>query len=202
MVVDDHPVVREGFAAILSDEPAFRVVGEAGTGEAALREAERLRPDVVVLDGRLPSLSATETCAALTARLPGVRVVIAVTFLDRASVARARAAGAHGVVLKGSEPATIRDAVRVVASGGTFVDPRARPAGRSDRARSARPFALTPRELSVLELLPRGLTNNAIGAELWISEDTVKTHVKSILLKLGARDRAEAAVIALREGLI
>jgi two-component system, NarL family, response regulator DevR len=200
VVVDDHPVVRHGLIAILSDEPAFRVVGEASSGEETLRLVARSRPRVVVMDGRLPSLSPIEVCAALVTRQPDVRVILAVTFLDRTTITRAQSAGAHGVVLKDSEPATIRDSVRVVAGGGRFVDPRARPHRATGSARQ--PFGLTPRQLTVLQLLPRGLTNGAIGAELWISEDTVKTHVKAILAKLGARDRAEAAVIALREGLV
>jgi DNA-binding NarL/FixJ family response regulator len=200
VVIDDHAVVREGLAAILSDEPSFRVVATVESCDAASPEIERLRPRVVVIDDGLPG--AHEYCASLTARYPNVRAILAATFAEESGVVRARGSGAHGVVLKDSEPSTIRDAVRAVARGATFLDPRAAPEGRRSHADAHRPFGLTPRERAVLRLLPRGLTNRAIGAELWISEDTVKTHMKAILLKLGARDRAEAAVIAVREGLV
>ena len=198
LVVDDHPVVREGLIAVLSDEPDFHVVGETDSGEAALNEVVRLRPLVVVMDTQLPSLPARSVCTTLRERHPAVRVVLAATFLDRWSIASIFASGAHGVVLKDSEPPTIRQAVRVVASGATYLDPRA---GSITRAKHDNAFRLTPRELSIVRLLPRGMTNQAIGAELWISEETVKTHLKAILVKLGARDRAEAAMIALQEGL-
>lgn len=194
-VVDDHPRVREGLVAVLSDEPDFRVVGEASSALQAITMIERLRPAAVLLDDRLPDAGGREVCAAITARWPGVRVILMVTFLDRTAVRSAMAAGAHGLVLKDSEPSAIRDAVRAVTQGRRFVDARARRPG------ATRPFGLTPRELDVVELLPRGLTNSGIAGELGISEDTVKTHMKSIRLKLRARDRTEAAAIALREGL-
>lgn len=199
LVVDDHPVVREGLSAVLADDPDFRVVGEAANGEEAMVMVERHRPDVVLLDERLPTTSGREVCAAIARRYPTVRVILATTFLDRSSIHSATAAGASGLLLKDSEPATIRAAVRTVADGRTFVDDRAR--GKSASARGERPFGLTPRELEVVALLPRGLTNARIAAELGVSEDTVKTHLKSIRLKLRARDRTEAAAIALREGL-
>ena len=201
VVVDDHPVVREGLIAVLSDEPDFRVVGEADTGEAALREVAGLRPRVVLLDTQLPTMPAQSVCDALLERHPEVRVVLAATFLDRWSIASMVASGAHGLVLKDSEPSTIRDAIRAVARNETYLDPRAAPRITGRRSTSENPFGLTPRELTIVRLLPLGMTNRAIGAELWISEDTVKTHLKAILVKLAARDRAEAAAIAVREGL-
>jgi DNA-binding NarL/FixJ family response regulator len=201
LVVDDHPVVREGLSAVLADDPDFRVVGEAANGEEAMMMVERHRPDVVLLDERLPTTSGREVCAAIARRYPTVRVILATTFLDRSSIHSATAAGASGLLLKDSEPSTIRAAVRTVAAGRTFVDERASSAIASRKGRARGPFGLTPRELEVVELLPRGLTNARIAAELGVSEDTVKTHLKSIRLKLRARDRAEAAAIALREGL-
>ncbi|HEY7873799.1 MAG TPA: response regulator transcription factor [Actinomycetota bacterium] len=202
VVVDDHAVVREGLTAVLSDEPDFRVVGEAAGAAEALHVVERVRPRVVVVDDRLPSTSGRELCATLTARYPSIRIVLAMTFLDRWSVQAARAAGAAGLILKDSEPTTIREAVRAVAAGRSFLDPRVR-RGTDNRTapRAARPFGLTGRELDVVALLPRGMTNAAIAAELGVSRDTVKTHVRSILAKLRARDRTEAAAIAMREGL-
>lgn len=204
LVVDDHPVVREGLIAILGDDPEVAVCGEAGTAAEAIAEAERLRPDVVVLDVRMPGASGVEVCADLAARLPATRVVMLTSFPNDGVMVNAFSAGAHGFVLKESEPAVIRQAVRTVAEGATFADPKV--AGKlvalATRGRRAKgPFDLTLQEMRVLELLPRGLTNHEIGDRLGIGENTVKTHLRNLMRKLGARDRVEAAAIALREGL-
>jgi two-component system response regulator DevR len=204
LVVDDHPVVREGLIAILGDDPGFAVCGQAGTATDAIAEAERLRPDVVVLDVRLPGATGIEVCADLAARVPTARVVMLTSFPNDGVMMNAFAAGARGFVLKESEPAVIRQAVRTVADGATFADPKV--AGKlvalATRGRRAKgPFDLTLQEMRVLELLPRGLTNNEIGDRLGIGENTVKTHLRNLMRKLGARDRVEAAAIALREGL-
>ncbi len=204
MLVDDHPVVREGLAAILGDEPDFNVVGEAGTGEQAVERFDRLRADLVLIDARLPGMSGIEACSELTRRFPGVRVVIITSFPSEATMVDAFAAGARGLVVKESDAARVREAVRVVASGQTFVDPRVAAkivALATKGRRVSGPFGLTLQEMRVVELLPRGLTNRAIGKELGISEETVKVHVRGAKRKLGANHRAEAAAIALREGL-
>lgn len=203
LVVDDHPVVREGLIAILNG-PDLAVCGQAGDGGQALSEAARLRPDVVILDVRLPGTTGVEVCAELRERIPGTRVVMLTSFPNHGVVMSAFAAGACGFVLKESDPAVIRQAVRTVADGSTFADPKvaAKLVALATRGRRAKgPFDLTLQEMRVLELLPRGLTNNEIGERLGIGENTVKTHLRNVMRKLGARDRVEAAAIALREGL-
>jgi len=204
LVADDHPVVREGIAAILSSVPGIDIVGQAGTGREVLAAADRLRPDIVMIDLRLPDQSGIEVCAALRERESRSRTVIVTSFPNEGALMSAFENGAKGFVIKGSEPSALRDAVRIVAGGGTYVDPRT--ASRlvtlaTKRRRLRGPFDLTGQELRVIELLPRGLTNRAIGRELGVHEETIKTHVKHILQKLRARDRAQAAAIALREGL-
>jgi DNA-binding NarL/FixJ family response regulator len=204
LIVDDHPIVREGLAAVLSAEPDFTVVGQAESAERALAEVDRLRPDVVLLDIRLPGMSGTEACEELSRRHPNTRVIVLTSFASTGSLVQSFSAGAKGFVLKESQPAVLREAVRVVGNGETFTDPRvgAKLAAMASRNRRAKgPFGLTIQEMRVIELLPRGLTNREIGGELGISEDTVKTHVRHALRKLNARDRVEAAAIALREGL-
>jgi two-component system, NarL family, response regulator DevR len=196
--------VREGLAAVLSAEPDFTVVGQAESAERALIEVDRLRPDVVLLDIRLPGMSGTEACAELVKRQPNARVIVLTSFASTGSLVQSFSAGARGFVLKESQPAVLREAVRTVAQGETFTDPRvgAKLVALASRNRRAKgPFGLTIQEMRVIELLPRGLTNREIGGELGISEDTVKTHVRHALRKLNARDRVEAAAIALREGL-
>ena len=204
LVVDSHPVVREGLIAILGDEPNFSVCGQAGTAGDALSAAARLRPDVVVLDGRIPGGTGVELCADLAVRLPATRVVMLTSIPNDGVMMNAFAAGARGFVLKESDPAVIRQAVQTVAEGATYADPKV--AGKlvalATRGRRAKgPFDLTLQEMRVLELLPRGLTNHEIGDRLGIGENTVKTHLRNLMRKLGARDRVEAAAIALREGL-
>jgi DNA-binding NarL/FixJ family response regulator len=204
LIVDDHPVVREGLIAILGDEPDFAVCGQAGTATEAIAEAARLRPDVIVLDVRLPGATGVEVCAELGERLPGTRVVMLTSFPNDGVMMNAFAAGARGFVLKESDPAVIRQAVRTVSDGATFADPKvaAKLVALAARGRRAKgPFDLTMQEMRVLELLPRGLTNHEIGDRLGIGENTVKTHLRNLMRKLGARDRVQAAAIALREGL-
>lgn len=204
LVVDGQPVVREGLLSILSEDPGIVVCGQAGSAADALAEAVRLRPHVVVLDGRIPGATGVEMCADLATRVPATRVVMLTSFPNDGVMMNAFAAGARGFVLKESEPRVIRQAVRSVAEGATYADPKV--AGKlvalATRGRRAKgPFDLTLQEMRVLELLPRGLTNHEIGDRLGIGENTVKTHLRNLMRKLNARDRVEAAAIALREGL-
>lgn len=202
--MDDHPIVREGLAAILSAEPDFTVVGQAESAERGLVEVERLRPDIVLLDVRLPGMSGTEACVEVLQRYPRARVIMLTSFPSTGALVQAFSAGAKGFVMKESQPAVLREAVRTVGQGDTFTDPRVGAkliALASRNRRTKGPFGLTLQEMRVVELLPRGFTNKEIGNELGITEDTVKTHVRHSLRKLKARDRVEAAAIALREGL-
>ena len=189
---------------MLSAEPDFKVVGQAENAERGLVEAERLRPDVVLLDVRLPGMSGTQACAELVRHHKAISVIMLTSFPSTGALMDAFAAGAKGFVLKESQPAVLREAVRSVGQGQTFTDPRigANLVARASRNRRTKgPFGLTIQEMRVIELLPRGLTNREIGEELGIKEDTVKTHMRNALRKLKARDRVEAAAIALREGL-
>jgi DNA-binding NarL/FixJ family response regulator len=204
LVVDDHPVVREGLMSIMSNEPDFVVVGEAGTGDEALQQAERLRPDVVLLDIRMPGMTGVEACEQLVKRRSDLHVILLTSLPNDGVMVAGFDAGARGFVLKGSSTATLRQAVRTVADGGTFADPKvaAKLVALASKKRTAKgPYGLTLQEMRVLELLPRGLGNRAIGEEMGVSEETVKTHVRNAIRKLGAKDRVEAAAIALREGL-
>lgn len=204
LLVDDHPIVREGLAAVLADEPDFSIAGQAESGEQALREASRIRPDITVMDVRLPGISGIETCEKLLARQPSVRVLMLTSFPNEGAVVRAFAAGARGFVLKESESTILREAVRAVAAGETYADPRVAAklaAFASNRRRAKGPHGLSLQEMRVLEKLPRGLSNEEIGHELGISVHTVKSHIRNLRYKLKAKDRAEAAAIALKEGL-
>jgi DNA-binding NarL/FixJ family response regulator len=204
LIVDDHPVVREGIVAILGDDPDIQVIGQAGSGEEALEKVTTTRPDVVVMDSRLPGISGAEACLEMARRQPSARVIIVTSFPNEGAMMAAFDAQARGFLLKGSEPIVIRQAVRTVADGGTYTDPRlaARLVALATRGRRAKgPFDLTLQEMRVVELLPRGMTNREIGTVLGVSEHTVKTHLYNAMHKLGAKDRAEAAAIALREGL-
>ena len=204
-LTDDHPVVREGVAATLSDEPDFNVVGQGGTAEDLLERAGRLEPHVAVVDQRLPGIDGNEACRRLRAKHPRVRVLMLTSFDHEQAMLRAFGAGANGFAVKQSAPETLRLAVRVVAGGGTFIDPLIahRLVNMVIRRRQANgPHDLTPTEMEVLAYLPKGLTNRQIGNELGVAVETVKTHVGHVLRKLGATHRSEAATIALREGLL
>jgi DNA-binding NarL/FixJ family response regulator len=217
MIVDDQAVVRAGFAAILGAEPDLTVVGEAGTGEQALALAAEVRPDVVLMDIRMPGmdgLAATERITASVTSLSGdaVRVLVLTTFgLDEYVFAALRA-GASGFLLKDAQPQTVIDAVRLVAAGEGMLDPGVTrqlinafvngapvPASGGESGELAQ---LTDRELDVLRLAARGLSNAEIAGELVVSTSTVKTHMNAILGKLKLRDRVQATIFAYETGLI
>jgi DNA-binding NarL/FixJ family response regulator len=204
LIADDHPVVREGVSGILAADVDVRVVGATGSGEDALRQIEALRPDVLVIDIRLPGMSGVEVCTVLRERFPRVKAVILTAFAADGVLMEALAAGARGFVLKESGPAVLREAVHAVARGDTYVDPRvtAKLVAVATRGRRAKgPLGLTVQEMRILELLPKGLTNRQIGEELGITEATVKTHLHNAMRKLRATNRAQAVALAQREGL-
>jgi len=204
LVADDHPVVREGVTSILAADPELRVVGDAGSGEEALRRATATHPDVLVIDVRLPGMSGVEVCTVLQERNPRIRTVVLTAFPGDGVLMEALAAGARGFVLKESGPAVLRDAVHAVARGDTYVDPRvtAKLVALLTRGRRAKgPFGLTVQELRVVALLPRGLTNRQIGDQLGVSEATIKSHLYSAMRKLHASNRAQVVAVAEREGL-
>jgi two-component system response regulator DevR len=204
LVADDHPVVREGVISILTADAEIRVLADCASGEDALRYLAENRVDILVIDVRLPGMSGVEVCAVLRERQPRLRTVILTAFPGDGVLMEALAAGARGFVLKESGPAVLRSAVRAVAKGDTYVDPRvtAKLVAVATRGRQAKgPFGLTMQELRVVELLPRGLTNRQIGGELGVSEATVKTHLHNAMRKLQAANRAQVVAVAQREGL-
>ncbi|GAA0923814.1 response regulator transcription factor [Streptomyces thermoalcalitolerans] len=194
LVVEDHAVVRSGLVALLSGELGIRVVGQAADGEAALAEAERLRPDVVLLDIDLPGMDGIAVAAALAEKLPDCRTLM-LTALDRPGhLTRAMSAGASGYLLKSATPAETADAIRRVAAGGRVIDPRM----RDDPAGEASP--LTERETEVLRLASSGAHAREIAAELFLSVGTVRNRLSSAVGKLHARTLVDAIRIAERHG--
>jgi len=221
LLVDDQQLVRTGFRMILQDEPGIEVVGEAADGRAALDAAVRLRPDVIVMDLRMPVMDGVEATRRLTAPTPpdagagaatAPRVLVLTTFDADEYVVEALRAGASGFLLKDVTPADFVSALRLVAAGDALLAPsvtrrlldrfRDRLPAPADAARHERLKELTERELEVLRLLARGLSNREIADELVVAEPTVKTHVSHVLDKLELRDRAQAVVLAYEIGLV
>ena len=205
VLVDDHAIVRQGLRAILDREPDLRVVGEAGTSEEALAVVRRTRPAIVLLDLKLSTGADTEgleLCAALTERHPSAGVLVLTTFLDDTLVMEAIQRGARGYVVKDVDTTELVRSIRAVARNQSAFDPRSAAAMvRSLRVRTRQP-GLTDRELNVLRLIARGLSNRDIGRELFISETTVKFHVRNIMRKLEVTSRAEAVYEASKNGVI
>jgi DNA-binding NarL/FixJ family response regulator len=201
--------MRAGLRAVLSSDPSIAVVGEAATGRAAVTAAARLRPDLVLMDVRMPDGDGIAATREVLATAPAVRVVILTTFEDDDYIFGALAAGASGFLLKRTRPEELLAAIHTVASGDSLLSPSvtrtviermaAQPAP-AVRA-SALLADLTPREREVLELIARGLANGEIATALVIEESTVKTHVKRILMKLRLRDRIQAVIFAYESGL-
>ncbi|MFI5493853.1 response regulator [Actinoplanes sp. NPDC051859] len=211
MVVDDQLMVRAGIAAIVDAEPDMEIAGEAGDGTAALEVAARVRPDVVLMDIRMPGMDGLTATSLLTAAPEPPRVLVLTTFHQDAYVYEALKAGASGFVLKDTEPADLLAAIRVVASGEAMLSPAVTrrlidafaggtvvPATTEDQ----RVTGLTPREREVLVSIARGLSNAEIGAALGITTGTVKAHVNALLAKLGVRDRVQATIVAYDLGLV
>jgi NarL family two-component system response regulator LiaR len=205
LVVDDHAVVREGLRAFLELQDGIEVAGEAADGEEALEAAERLRPDVVLMDLVMPRLDGLGAMRALRERVPGARVIVLTSFFDDDKLLPALRAGAAGYLLKNAEPQELARAVRAAYAGEALLDPvvAARLVQALGQAGDEEPLdRLTPREREVLQLIGRGFPNKRIALELRLSEKTVKTHVSHVLAKLDVTDRTQAAVVAVRAGLV
>lgn len=211
LVCDDQEMIRSGLVTIIDAQPDLEVAGECGDGRTAVELAEELRPDVVVMDVRMPGLDgieATERLAGAGADRP-VKILVVTTFNLDEYVYEALRAGAGGFLLKDAPPAQLLHGIRMVAGGAALLDPEVtrqlvgKYADRIRPTRAARTESpLTPRELEVLRLMADGLSNGEIAADLVISPETVKTFVSRILTKLGLRDRVQAVVHAYRHGLV
>lgn len=200
MLADDHPVVREGLIAMLESADGVTVVGEAGSGEEAVVQAEALRPDVILLDLRMGGMDGVAATVEILRRRPDSKVVIVTTYEDDTDILRAVEAGAAGYLLKGSSRQELIGAVLGAARGETVLTPSL--AGKLFRARMPAHSALSERECAVLRLVGRGLTNAEIGSELFISEATVKTYLLRCFKKLGVSDRTAAVMTAMERGLL
>ncbi|MEV5297495.1 MULTISPECIES: MadR family response regulator transcription factor [Amycolatopsis methanolica group] len=205
VLVDDHAIVRQGLRSILEREEDITVIGEAATAAEARAVVERTRPDIVLLDLKLSTGSDTEgleICSELTARYPELGVLVLTTFLDDALVVEAIHRGARGYVIKDVDTTGLVSSIRAVARNESAFDSRSASAMvRSIRTAPEEPV-LTSREQGVLELLARGLSNRDIGSRLFISETTVKFHVRNIMRKIDASSRAEVVYEASKRGLI
>jgi DNA-binding NarL/FixJ family response regulator len=199
LIVDDHEVVREGLRLSLSRTAHIRVVGEAADGRSAIDLVGRRRPNVVLMDVRMPVLDGLEATKELTAKDPSVAVLIFTAYSERSLLARGLESGAKGYILKEAPHDTLVRAIERVAAGDTFIDPALMPSFLSGRERDE---MLTPREREILQLLADGMSNADAAKRLFISQETVKSHVRHILAKLEADTRTQAVAIALRDAII
>jgi DNA-binding NarL/FixJ family response regulator len=205
LVVDDHPVVRDGLVAMLATQPDFSVVGQAGGGQDALQLASELQPDVICLDLEMPGIDGVQVLEALQSAGDPSRVIVFTAYDTDERIHAALRAGAKGYLLKGAPREELFRAVRVVCQGGSLLEPVVASRLIDQIARglpSDLPEPLTEREMEVLHLLAQGKTNKEIAAELVVTERTVKFHVSSILRKLNASNRTEAVTLAHQLGLI
>jgi DNA-binding NarL/FixJ family response regulator len=210
LIVDDDDLMRAGLRAVLSSDDSLRVVGEASEGRAAVERARAFRPDVVLMDVRMPGVDGIEATRELLSVVPDSRVVILTTFEDDDYVFGALNAGASGFLLKRTRPEELIAGIHAVASGDSLLSPSVTRTVIDRMARQPLPGdgtdprleELTPREREVLEQVARGLSNSEIAAALVIEESTVKTHVRRILMKLRLRDRVQAVIFAYETGLI
>ncbi|WP_439691105.1 response regulator [Curtobacterium sp. SP.BCo] len=203
VVADDHPIVRAGIVALLQDADDVEVVGQASDGEAAVGVVLAERPDVVLMDLRMPGMNGDEATARILAREPGIRVLILTTYESDDQILAAIEAGAAGYLLKAAPESEILAGLRATARGETALAPSA--AAALVRRTTGKPTAgpsLSPRELEVLQLVAQGNSNPAIGRTLFLSETTVKTHLGHVFEKLGVNDRTRAVTRAMELGLL
>jgi len=198
LTVDDHPVVRAGVGALINDTGDLEVIAEATDGEEAVLLYERHRPDVVVMDVRMPNVDGVRAIRRIVASHPDARIVALTSYEGDADVYRALQAGARGFLLKASLGASLVDAIRRAANGERIVPPEI----ATRLAEFIAQDELTPRELEVLELIAQGMRNREIARAIGRTEATVKMHLKHVMQKLGVTDRTEAVTLALRRGII
>jgi two-component system, NarL family, response regulator LiaR len=207
LIVDDHAVVREGLRTFLELQDGLEVVGEAADGLEGVEQARRLQPTVILMDLVMPKLDGVAAMRALREQAPDSRVIVLTSFLDDERLLPAIQAGAAGYLLKNVEPRELARAIRAAERGEAIIDPTAaarlvEAIAENSRTVVAEPERLTRREREVLELIAAGRSNKRIAFELGISEKTVKTHVGHLLAKLGVTDRTQAALLAVKDGLV
>lgn len=198
LIVDDHHIVRQGLVALLKTVPGFHVQAEASDGEQAVELFRKHRPDVTLMDLRMPKMNGVDAITKIREIVPGARIVVLTTFDGDEDIYRALQAGAKGYLLKGMDLTELSDAIRSVHAGKTRIPPRV----AEKLAERMSGATLTGRELEVLKLIVAGKSNKDIGNALFISEATVKTHVNSLLSKLSVEDRTQAATTALQRGIV
>lgn len=198
MLVDDHPAFRKGLSALIKTEPDLEVVAETGDGNEAISLFRRQRPDIVLMDLRLPGMGGAEATIAIRKEFPDARVIVLTTFDMDEDIFRAMESGAKSYLLKDTPEEELTSTIRAVYDGQEKL-----PAKLAERlaVRQKRP-ELSRRELDVLQLLVRGRSNKEIGSSLFVTEDTVKAHLKTLFLKLGVQDRTDAAITAIRQGIV
>jgi DNA-binding NarL/FixJ family response regulator len=198
LTVDDHPLFREGIAALIADEPDMALVGEAGNGREAIALFRSQRPDVTLMDLQMPDMTGLDAITAIRAEFPAARIIVLTTYAGDVQVVRALQAGASGYLLKSTLRKELLATIRAVHGGRKALSPEV----SFELAGHAVEDALSPAEVRVLCLIAEGNSNREIAAQLSVTEDSVKGQVRSILAKLGANDRAHAAVIGLKRGII
>lgn len=207
LVVDDHRVVRAGLVALLQQSPGVTVVGEAGNGEEAVAQIDSLQPDVVLMDIQMPVMNGVEATRQIKAGWPGVEVLVLTTYSDDELIWGGLQAGAKGYLLKDAPPDELLRGIEAVAAGQSLLPPEiaaklVQVISQGGPAKREPGEQLTERELEILRLIASGAANKEIAGQLYISENTVKTHIANLFQKLGARDRTEAVTRALARGLI
>lgn len=198
LTVDDHQLLREGIAAVLDGQGDMTIVGQAGNGHEAIESFRRLRPDVTLMDLRMPDMSGLEAILAIRKEFPQARIIVLTTYAGDAQAAAALKAGASGYLLKNLVRKELIDTIRIVHGGKRRIPPEI----ATEIAEHVADDALSEREIEVLRRVAAGKSNKLIAAELDIAEGTVKTHMKSILPKLDASDRTHAVMIALKRGIL
>ena len=206
LIIDDHEMVREGLKAILSAEPDFSIVGDAANAEQALALIERLRPDIILLDVRLPGTSGIEICRVVTERYPETAVIFLTTFTDESLVEQCIKAGARGFIVKDIERFDLKRSIRAVARGEATIDTKAAVAVLAQLRRAPQnknepvQESLSSQQIVILRLVAQGLSSREIATRLYLSENTVKGYVQEILHRLGVKNRTEAVMVAVKQG--
>jgi len=196
--VDDHPLLRDGVAALIGNQTDMVLIAEASNGHEALEQFRRHRPDITLMDLQMPDMSGIDAMGAIRGEFPDARIIVLTTHAGDVLVARALKAGAQAYLLKGLLRKELLETIRAVHAGQKRVSPEV----AAEIAEHATDDALTPRETDVLRLVARGNANKIIAAELSLTEETVKSHIRNILSKLGANDRTHAVAIGLKRGII